>query len=164
MIGKGSGIVEKGILLMSPQTKIVTIDLNPDLNPDVVGDVRNLPFEDERFDVVLCCQILEHIPFSDIKRALSELRRVAKHKVIISVPHKRKHLKIEIDAPMLGRKIYIIKYPFSKKYIRSKQHCWEINRGVSYKNFKRVLSEFFYIEKTFLNEINCVHRFFVLKK
>lgn len=47
-------------------------------------DVRDLPFADGAFDVVVCSETLEHI--KDIQRATQELLRVARSAVIITVP------------------------------------------------------------------------------
>lgn len=47
--------------------------------PNVVlqhADVENLSFVSECFDIVFCCEVLEHVP--DPKRALREMRRVLK--------------------------------------------------------------------------------------
>jgi ubiquinone/menaquinone biosynthesis C-methylase UbiE len=44
-----------------------------------------LPFRDKSIDLVLCCEVMEHL--GNPKRALEEIRRVAKKAVIISVPN-----------------------------------------------------------------------------
>lgn len=164
VIGKGSGIVENAITTIAPQIKIVTLDINSELLPDVVGDIRHLPFQNLSFDCILCCQVLEHIPFCELEGVLEEFSRVIRNSLIISIPHKRKHLKIEIDGPLIGHRLLIIKNPFTKKNITSRHHHWEINRGVSFKEVKKAFEKFFIMEKTFLNEINCMHRFFILRK
>ncbi|NOY63785.1 MAG: class I SAM-dependent methyltransferase [Nitrospirae bacterium] len=164
IIGKGSGIVEKALEEFLPDVRLTTMDIDETLQPDIVSDIRSMPFGDNSFDVILCCQVLEHIPFDDVEGVIRDFQRITRDRVIISVPHKRKYVKIEIDLPLIGNKRAILKYPFNKKDIKSRQHHWEINRGVSYKDFKRLLKGYFVIEKTFLNEINCVHRFFVLRK
>ena len=43
---------------------------------DVTGDLQNLPFPNESFDLFLCYEVLDYIP--DDKRALAELWRVLK--------------------------------------------------------------------------------------
>jgi len=46
-------------------------------------DVTNLPFKNSSFDIVICSEVLEHIP--DDKRALSELVRILKPGKILAV-------------------------------------------------------------------------------
>lgn len=53
----------------------VTTDLNSPL-ADVKADICNLPFEENKFDVILCNHVLEHIP--DDTKAMSELYRILK--------------------------------------------------------------------------------------
>ena len=49
-----------------------------------VGDLYDLPFEDNAFDTVLCSEVLEHLDHPD--RAFRELRRVARRSVVVTVP------------------------------------------------------------------------------
>lgn len=168
IIGTGSGIVEKTISGLAPDVKITTCDISGELSPSVVGDVRHLPFRPRSFDCILCCQVLEHIPFEDVRGAVKDLHRTVADAVILSLPHKRKHIKVEIDTPVTGKKMVILKYPFVRKNPKEvphvRGHFWDINRGVSYRRVRQVLTEFFRIDKTYLNEMNCTHRFFVMNK
>jgi SAM-dependent methyltransferase len=54
----------------------VGLEYNEKFNPDVVGDLRSMPFDDEEFDSILNTQVLEHI--DDTYRVFSEFRRVLK--------------------------------------------------------------------------------------
>ncbi len=64
----------------------VGLDLNPrhlalveerlPEHPIVLGDVEEMPFEDERFGTVVCTEVIEHVPHP--ARALSEILRVLK--------------------------------------------------------------------------------------
>ena len=56
----------------------------------VSGWVENLPFEDGAFDTVVCTHLIEHI--LDYRRAIAELRRVAKRRLIIIVPRERESI------------------------------------------------------------------------
>jgi ubiquinone/menaquinone biosynthesis C-methylase UbiE len=49
------------------------------------GNIYELPFKDNTFDLVLCCEVLEHL--TDPEKALAEIQRVAKQYVILSVPN-----------------------------------------------------------------------------
>ncbi len=165
VIGKGSGIVENSIRLLSKDNvQVYTLDINHSLAPDVVSTVTNLPFKNRTCDVIICCQVLEHLYFEQFPIALHELQRVTKKRVVLSLPHGRKFFRFTVNVPFLEDKDIIFKYPFTKKYCTSKQHYWEIGRGVSRKQVVNHITRFFEIEKEFLNEISCNHRFFILKK
>lgn len=51
------------------------------------ADIENLPFADNEFETVISTHTLEHV--LDIRRAISELRRVAAKRLIIVVPKQR---------------------------------------------------------------------------
>jgi ubiquinone/menaquinone biosynthesis C-methylase UbiE len=51
----------------------------------VQGSVYDLPFAAGSFDLVLCCEVLEHVERPDA--ALAELARVSRDRVLLSVPN-----------------------------------------------------------------------------
>ncbi len=61
-------------------------DKYPNVN-FIEGDIEKLPFTDNQFDTVVCTHTLEHT--KDLKKAIEELRRVAKKQLIIVVPRQR---------------------------------------------------------------------------
>jgi len=50
-----------------------------------VGDLREMPYGDDSFDLVMCLEVLEHLP--DPHKGLRELRRVTSAHCLVSVPH-----------------------------------------------------------------------------
>ena len=56
----------------------------------VAARIENLPFADREFDTVICTHVIEHV--LDYRRAIAELRRVARKRVIIVVPREREAL------------------------------------------------------------------------
>ena len=54
------------------------------------GDLTHLPFSEAAFDLVLCSQVLEHLPDEMLAPALAELRRVALRYVLVTVPNYEK--------------------------------------------------------------------------
>lgn len=54
------------------------------------SDIHKMPYGDNQFDVVTCSETLEHV--TDWKQATSELLRVAKKAVVITVPQDSKKL------------------------------------------------------------------------
>lgn len=73
---------------------ITALDLeSPRINHEkiipVKGDVTKLTFEDDSFDLVFCCEVLEHIPTYLLETACKELARVTRNHLIIGVPYKQ---------------------------------------------------------------------------
>jgi SAM-dependent methyltransferase len=92
-VGVGEGEVTQRIAARWPDATIVGLDLpDPELAAHwaglgfapLFGDIGRLPFEDDRFDLVLAIEVLEHVPFPEL--ALAELDRVARRDVVVSVP------------------------------------------------------------------------------
>ena len=60
------------------------------LNPRkafTVGDIRHMPFPDDFADTVLIPDCLEHLAWEDVGKALNEAYRVARKKVLITLPN-----------------------------------------------------------------------------
>lgn len=49
-----------------------------------VADVERLPFPDRAFDIVICCETLEHVP--NPVAALKELARVCRGRMFVTIP------------------------------------------------------------------------------
>lgn len=82
-IGSADGWVFRGSGL-----KITCLDINefaPGEFPQIVADAQNLPLDDGSFDCCTLCEILEHVHNPIL--ALREAVRVAKKKVIFTVPN-----------------------------------------------------------------------------
>jgi len=52
-----------------------------------LGDVTDLPFDDDVFDCVSCLEVIEHLPITAFNKALDEITRVAGKYVLVSVPY-----------------------------------------------------------------------------
>ena len=94
-IGCGNGIFLKHLRLTRPEMELVGIDRSEEALkyvsvPKRVGDVTKIPLEAESYDCVVCSQVLEHIPIPNYDKALSEISRVAKKYLIVSVPYMEK--------------------------------------------------------------------------
>ncbi len=93
--GCGEGFIDRillnsifGIELTGLEYTAEAIAIAKKMNPDVTyiqGDITDMHFNDGTFDVVLCTEVLEHIP--DPAAALKELIRVCRSKILITVPH-----------------------------------------------------------------------------
>ena len=70
--------------------------------PKKQGNIENLPFLDNSFDIVMCCEVLEHLPLSVYSKALKELERVSKKYILISVPNNENLNLGMIECPQCG--------------------------------------------------------------
>ena len=66
----------------------------PQMGGWIKGDLLNIPFSDDYFDVVICTHAIEHI--RDWKKAVAELKRVSKKYVIIIMQCQREY-KYTVD-------------------------------------------------------------------
>ena len=152
---------------------ITTFDFDKELKPDIVGDVRDMKgIKDNSFDVVMACEVLEHIPFDDVEYALKELKRVSSKYVIVSLPQYGWSFNINLVIPFLDRltkkRFLNIGFFIPRFYSNVKfdgQHYWEIGcKDYSLKRVRELFSKYFNVEDEFEVELNRFHRFFVLKK
>jgi len=80
---------QKGLKEYEPLFKEVnyqTLDINKEYQPDIVGDIHNLPLGDESTDAIICKAVLEHV--YNPQKAVNEMRRVLKKqgKCLIYLP------------------------------------------------------------------------------
>ncbi|MBU1987987.1 MAG: class I SAM-dependent methyltransferase, partial [Nanoarchaeota archaeon] len=140
--------------------------------PDVVADIRKLPFKDNSFNTILACEIIEHIPFKDVPKALSELRRVAKKNVVISAPYSCVSLSglFKLKIPFLGRLFNLsVYFPYDwlnpRKFKFNSEHYWEMGRkGYSKKKILTLFNKYFKLVDCYPELIQPEHYFFILEK
>lgn len=53
--------------------KVTSLDIDPERGPDIVGNVAEFDFGDQRFDAIVMCEVLEHV--IDPGRAVENVRR-----------------------------------------------------------------------------------------
>jgi SAM-dependent methyltransferase len=127
-IGAGGGMVAAA--LRSVGIDVTIVDVQPELNPDVLASVTDLPFEARRFDVAMCCQVLEHLPFATFEVALRELHRVTKTALVLSLPDITSYVSVSIETRRFGLRSTAVSLPLRAPSAESLKfragHYWEI--------------------------------------
>lgn len=145
---------------------VVSVDINPERNPDYVGDVTSLPFEDNTFEAILCFQVLEHLPFDNFKKAILEMKRVSKKHILISLPHWGRTFYFIFKMPFIKEIKFLFKIPGFSKYQFDGEHYWEIGRrDYSLRKIKSTLrSSNLRIIRDYICPDSPFHHFFILEK
>jgi ubiquinone/menaquinone biosynthesis C-methylase UbiE len=164
-IGVGSGIIK--VLCDLFGVDIKTVDIDQDLKSDYNASVLSLPIDNDSFDLVVCFQVLEHIRYEEFFKALTELHRVARRYVILSLPDARKVWSYQFYLPKIGSLYFHIPRPKIGEYIHKfdGEHYWEINKkGYS---LNQIISDIkkvgFILEKSYRVNENPYHRFFIMR-
>lgn len=172
-VGVGGGLVAN--YLKSLGVDIKTCDIDGELKPDFAGSVEHLPFEDNSFEVILCAEVLEHLPFEKFSSALWELKRVSGKYVILSLPHWGWTFKFCLKIPLLPPLKFLWKIsgflrhkPGESSFAEASddRHQWEIGkRGFSLRKIKKEIQKTgFKIPNHFIPFENPYHHFFILQK
>lgn len=128
-IGVGNGFLSR--YLRHEGLNVHTLDHDPDLEPDTVGSVLELPFEDDHFDMAVAFQVLEHLPWETFEVALSELRRVSKRWVIVSLPDVTRFARVDMHlgtSRLSAHSIKDIPDPIPQVHVFAGHHYWEIGK------------------------------------
>ena len=96
-IGNGNGFVSD--YLKKSGFDVVTFDFDENLNPDIVGDIREINLQEDSFNIVTAFEILEHISFDDVESVLEKINKITKKYVIISLPYRSTSLEFVLKFP-----------------------------------------------------------------
>lgn len=164
-IGVGTGLVHN--YLTKSGLDVRTLDLDPDLKPTYVGSVLEIPLDDDSIDTVGCFQVLEHLPFDKFQQALSELRRVARNRVLVSLPDVTRVMSVNIRLPGFSPLQFLVPVPRLRALIHEfdGQHYWEIGKkGYPLSRIESQCAQAgLSIVRTFRPVENSYHRFFELR-
>ena len=162
-IGVGSNVMSS--YLQFKGIDVVTVDLEEALSPSVTASVTSLPFVDRAFDTVVCCQVLEHLPFEYFDVCLSEFKRLTRNKLILSLPDKTPGVSIVIRIPNFAFWDFQLYLPWAlREPIKNvREHYWEIGRWgyPTKKILKHLETAGFKVERNYRVPEYPYHHFFV---
>lgn len=94
-VGCGEGVLLRHLEEQLPGIRPVGLDIDPDrisvaktnapFADFMLGSAYEMPFRSGSFDLVICCEVLEHL--GKPERALGEISRVCRGACVLSVPN-----------------------------------------------------------------------------
>lgn len=152
-------------LLELQNLHVIDLDLDLNTKADVNAALPHLPFSDKSIEVVMCFQVLEHMPFDMLACSLKELKRVAQQFILLSLPDrtisKGERLKYQVYK-RFKRPFEWSKY---KPLPVDREHFWEIGQfNVTESAILKVISQdHLTVSSHFRNVLYPYHHFFVIK-
>lgn len=151
---------------------VTTCDFDKKLKPDYVADIRKLPFKENKFDLILACEILEHLPWNEVDVALEQLQKTTKKYVLLSLPYAATTFEFIVKLPLFHKILkrnyldFFFRIPkFYKKPKFTGEHYWEIGlKGHSIKKVRELMRKRFKIVEEIRPLLTTYHYFFVLEK
>lgn len=176
VIGVGNGLVPG--YLKDRGYNVTTLDVDPELNPDILADVTELSDHLGIYDTIVCCQVLEHLPFASFDVSMGELYKCCNN-LVLSLPDNSFNISfnpvIRLPRKIKGYQRLEKKINFTiptPSFLKERQmvpdigkHHWEINKmGYPLFYIRDIIKKYFDIEKEYFVSQQPYHRFFVLKK
>ncbi len=163
-VGAGSGVTSS--LLRKLGYKVFSADLSPGVACEFRADVRSMALADGALDSFVCCQVLEHIPLSEVDDALAELRRVTRWGGVISVPTTRPTLLLmRYSAKRWGTRRMVTSATASQPMRAPHAHYWELESNYSTAAFEKKLKNAGFKIETQVQPVECMyHHFFVVRR
>ena len=170
LIGIGDSIV--GNIFTNLGYKVTTFDFDKNHNPDIVGSVTEIDkIIKDKFDCIVCCQVLEHIPFCEFENIMNNFSKIATKNVIISLPYNFfKLFSAKVFLPLIHDvsikctipKFWQLNYRLEKEGWG--EHYYEIGvKGSKKKTIEKIMKKYFTIQKVFNPIENLYHYFYVLE-
>lgn len=164
-IGIGNGFVSS--FLKRSGIDVCTVDINSELEPDIVSSIEDLPLhlEQRKFDLVVCCEVLEHIPFEEFEKSIKIFKGYSS-RLFLTLPRYKTWFGVSgfMRLPRID-KIFSIGFDFNKKKDLNSGHChfWEVDSSpeTTTKNIKSLINKHYQITDNNSFHLNRYHEFLV---
>jgi SAM-dependent methyltransferase len=126
-IGIGNGFTST--FLRRAGYQVTTVDINPDLEPDICAPLDEVSdrLGARSFDLVVCCEVLEHMPYDVFAPSLDHLRRMG-DRLFLTLPNYRASIGFGgfLQLPKIAPRLLnmFIEIPRPKRL--DGEHFWEV--------------------------------------
>ena len=163
-IGVGNGFVSE--FLRKTGIDVKTFDINPDLQPDVVAPVQEVGdfIEPGEYDLISCCEVLEHLPFEEFEPIVREFSCLAE-RLFLTLPvfgTRRIGFGGLVQLPGFSRWLGLwLRLPKRRQPLPD-MHFWEIDysKQTRKERIMQILRKHYRDVETGLFKANPYHRYF----
>lgn len=148
------------------ERRVKTFDYDAVLAPDIVGDIREIDkVVNEKYDCILCCQVLEHLEWRFFEETIQKLSSICNDTLILSLPQRCMNFRFTIDLPKIHYKFqWSIKRFWEGPFLFNGEHYWEAETvDCSKKTIRKIIRQYFMIENEYVAFENAYHWFLILK-
>ena len=163
VVGPGDGVVVA--VLKSMSFKVKTLDIDAASEPDYLASIDSASsVVNEKFDLVLCCQVLEHLPYDKFSQCLIELRSITRRHLVLALPYRGYRLGAIFSLHKFEIRFLQLVIPrFHRDYDFDGQHYWELgDKSYSKAIVRSDIEHFFVIEREYFVKGNSYHYVFEL--
>lgn len=162
-IGPGNGLVSS--FLKRSGVDVVTVDINPALEPDICAPLSEIRqhLDGRRFDMVVCCEVLEHMPFEQFEGNVQTMREIG-DRLFMTLPNYRKSFGFGgiVRLPMRPAKPFGMYLTYWRNRKLADEHFWEIgySKECSLGALMTILRRYYNNIETKKFEMNAYHQAF----
>jgi len=163
-IGIGNGFTSS--FLKRAGYDVTTVDINQNLKPDIcapldrVGEILG----GTKYDLVVCCEVLEHMPLADFHASLACLDKLGR-RLFLTLPNYRASVGLGgfLRVPKIGITPFDFTVDLPRKKRLEKEHFWEVGSHpvTSRKNIVKKLREMYETVHVKRFELNPYHIAFI---
>lgn len=165
-IGIGNGMTSN--FLRKAGIDVVTVDINPNLKPDICCSIDELVdnLGGRKFDLLVCCEVLEHLPFHKFEASIAIFSSIS-DRLYLTLPNYRKSIGF---GGFFRLRHAVRKWSLMFEYNNGKrlpeEHYWEIGYSIEtgIKNIIKLIKQHYTIQSVSKYVLNPYHTAIVAYK
>ncbi len=163
-VGIGNGFTST--FLRKAGFAVTTVDINCALDPDICASIAEMKSKlaGKQFDLLVCCEVLEHMPFHSFEASLAVFRSISP-RLYLTLPSYKRVFGFGgfLRVPFAGVMKTSLMLDFPTKKTLDKEHFWEVGSSseTNLVSIRKILCEYYEevaIFRYFLNPYHIAFR------